>query len=77
MAHEDFLFLVNLECSLLLNEKYSQLLTKNFIRDDIYYKGTVNILVLMGLIPIIILITSLCKRRTLLISIELPQKVTP
>ena len=60
------LFPVTLVCVVLLSDKYSKLFTKNLIRDNIYVEGTV-----------IILIHFLCKRKTLLIYLELPQKITP
>jgi hypothetical protein len=69
---------------ILLKVKYSKLLTKNLIRDNIYCEGTVSIFkflkyglhVILVLIPIIILTIFVCRRKTLLVSIELPQKIT-
>jgi len=63
------LFLVCLVCIVYLNEKYSKLLTKNFIRDNIYSRELSIFLVLksglcvlLGLISIFYLIIFFCKK---------------
>jgi hypothetical protein len=80
-----FLFIVNLLWISLIKKKYVKLLTKNSVKDNINCEGIANIskilkcdyYVLWGFIPNIVLIILFCWRKTLLIYIELPQKIIP
>ena len=80
-----FIFLVNLLRISILREKYAKLLSKISIKDNIYCEGIVNIPMSFkmwlactsGINSQYCPHISLLPKKTLLLSIKLPQKIIP